>query len=511
MKYRILLFSLLAVIVTDCTQAMAADADSLTHYLQVAARNNPQVRADFNMYRASLEKIPQAGAFEDPELEMGFYIRPMETLMGKQVADFTLMQMFPWFGTRKAARSEAAEMARMEHEKFRASRDELWYNVKSQWYRLVTLNEQYRTTQANIRLLEQLERLALNRFSAAGTQGGAALQPAMPTSAQPGESMPSASASTSSGSMSGMGGMGGGNTTITGGNTKGMAGSSGMAGMSGNMNAPAGGMSDVLRIRLERASLEDEATGLLASRRVEEAAFNALLNRDARAKLSIPDSLQQLLFAAEESVMLDSIFVHNPMLTMLDAEKASYEAMAKMQRRMSYPMIGIGLQYSPLKAMPSQGMSADNGGTMRMGEGIDMESMNGQDMIMPMLKISLPLFRRKYNARQREYKSYMLASDLKREDARNRLHVDYLKARKELDDASRRVKLYERQQMLTETVWQLIVQEFAAGKQPLSEVIQVERQLLDYRLKRSEAIAAYNTAVASIEKLVSTTLITESK
>ena len=89
--------------------------DSLSHYLEQAARSNPQVNADFMLYKASLEKIPQAGAFADPELEIGFFVKPMETLMGKQIADFTLMQMFPWFGTRKAARSEASEMARMNN------------------------------------------------------------------------------------------------------------------------------------------------------------------------------------------------------------------------------------------------------------------------------------------------------------------------------------------------------------------------------------------------------------
>ena len=92
--------------------------DSLSHYLEQAARSNPQVNADFMLYKASLEKIPQAGAFADPELEIGFFVKPMETLMGKQIADFTLMQMFPWFGTRKAARSEASEMARMAYEQF---------------------------------------------------------------------------------------------------------------------------------------------------------------------------------------------------------------------------------------------------------------------------------------------------------------------------------------------------------------------------------------------------------
>ena len=493
-----------------CLWAKAGTADSLTHYLRVAARHNPQVQADYMAYRAACEKIPQAGAFEDPELEMGFYLRPMETLMGKQVAEFTLMQMFPWFGTRKAARGEAAEMARMEYEKFRAGRDALWFELKQKWYRLATLKEQHDIVQANLQLLDQLEKLALSRFSASALPEGSNSTSPAPASAGK-ENRVSASPSGSMSGMGGMNGMNGGmnaNPPVSG--TASMGNMGGMGGAMTQMNSAAGGMSDVLRIRIERASLEDEAADLLSDRHVEEAAFNALLNRDARSPIALPDSLEQLPLPFDGKQATDSIFAHNPMLTMLDAEAASYRAMARMQRRMSYPMIGIGLQYMPLKAMPaaSGGMEGGMEG-MRTMSGTDMGSMNGQDMFMPMLKISLPLFRGKYNARQREYKSLLLASGLKRDNVRNQLHVEYLQACKQMDDAARKIARCNKQRALTESVWQLIVKEFATGRQPLSEVIATERQLSDYRRQRAEAVADYNTAVATLEKLVSTTLITD--
>ena len=50
-------------------------------------------------------------------------------------------------------------------------------------------------------------------------------------------------------------------------------------------------------------------------------------------------------------------------------------------------MIGIGLQYSVVN---------------KVADPMGMPDMNGKDMVMPMVKVSLPLFRRKYNARQRE-------------------------------------------------------------------------------------------------------------
>lgn len=411
--------------------------DSLSHYLEQAARSNPQVNADFMLYKASLEKIPQAGAFADPELEIGFFVKPMETLMGKQIADFTLMQMFPWFGTRKAARSEASEMARMAYEQFRDTRNNLWYEVKAQWYQLSSLNEQYHITEANIRLLYQLEQLALNRFSASSAQAAPSS-----TSVTSVASMPPALSS-----GSGMSGMGGGSMG----------------------NVAVGGMSDVLRIQMERAGLEDNLASLLSARLTVQARFNALLNRPSDASVCVPDSLTQRFYRIDGQLLLDSIFTRNPMLAMLEAEGEAYRAKAKMDRRMSYPMIGIGLQYSVVN---------------KVADPMGMPDMNGKDMVMPMVKVSLPLFRRKYNARQRESHNYRMASELKRDNVQNQLQAEYINVRQQLDDAARKVSLYERQYALSLSTWQLMVREFTAGRQSLTDVIQVERQMLDYKLKR---------------------------
>ena len=53
--------------------AFSQQADSLAWYLEIAARNNPLVNSNFALYKASLEKIPQAGAYEDPETDCRLY------------------------------------------------------------------------------------------------------------------------------------------------------------------------------------------------------------------------------------------------------------------------------------------------------------------------------------------------------------------------------------------------------------------------------------------------------
>ena len=70
-----------------------------------------------------------------------------------------------------------------------------------------------------------------------------------------------------------------------------------------------------------------------------------------------------------ESMALDSVISNNPMLTMLEAEGNAYRAKAEMDKKMSYPMLGIGLQYSLIGKKPED---------MSMGS---MSGMNGKDNV----------------------------------------------------------------------------------------------------------------------------------
>lgn len=468
--------------------AFSQQADSLAWYLETAARNNPLVNSNFALYKASLEKISQAGAYEDPELDIGVFVKPMETLSGKQIADFTLMQMFPWFGTRKAARNEATEMSRMAYEQFREARNNLFYEVKSQWYQLCNLNEQYKNTQANLALLEQLEKLALNRYSAPSANAPAStITPITGNAVTP----PASNGS----SMDNMGGMGSGTQAAPQGSPAGNASVQGMAsgpmGSSMGTGSSSGTMSDVLRIQIEKAELQNNLELIVSNRTAAEARFNALLNRRQDMRVAVPDSLRQLHFLIDDQAMTDSIIIANPMLSMLEAEANAYRAKAEMDKKMSYPMFGIGLQYS-LVGKSNNSMVMDN--------------MNGMDMVMPMFKISIPIFRKKYQAQQKESRHYRQASELKYENTLNQLQSEYQTVKQQLADASRKIALYQKQQELSLSTWQLIVREFSAGTTSLTDVIQVERQLLDYRLKKSEAIAEYNTRIAGMEKLVATSI-----
>ncbi|HOO95506.1 MAG TPA: TolC family protein [Proteiniphilum sp.] len=408
----------------------AQTPDSLDRYLETAAKNNPGLNADFLAYKASLEKVPQAGAWPDPQLDIGFFLKPMDIVGGRQVADFTLMQMFPWFGTKKAAQTEATHMAKMAYARFTETRDNLYLEVYTQWYLLSTLVQQLRNNRENLQLLKQLEELALRKVSSSSS------------------------------------------------------------GMSSGMGSTAPGMSDVLRVQLEMAEIENNIESILSEIAAEKAKFNALLNRSADREVILPDSIAKVPFFFDEGVTMSEIENRNPMLDMLVEEEQAYRAKGEMDQKMSYPMFGIGLQY----------MLIGESATAQMEQGMEPE-MTGMDMIMPMVSISIPLYRNKYKAQQRESRFLWQSAREKYRNTLNMLQSDLFRLKHQLDDAERKITLYRKQEQMAWTTYQLVVQEFISAKSDLTNVIQVQRQLLDYQLREAEAIAEYNTRVASIRKL----------
>ncbi|MDR0510975.1 MAG: TolC family protein [Rikenellaceae bacterium] len=466
------------IIIILCPLFAYGQTDSLARWLDVAARNNPGVQAAHTSWQAALQRLPQAGAWQDPQFDAGFFLQPMMLSEGRQVAEFRLMQMFPWFGARKAARTEAENMAQMAFEQLREARDGLFLDVYTQWFTLCRLRRQEICTRRSVELLAQLEELAMKRFST----GGAA------------SSYTAAAPSPSGGGTVAMNGMAG----MSSASPVSPASPSGMppalpqpspAGAMPAMGAAGGGMSEVLRIRLEIIELESRVEDLLSETAAAKARFNALLNRAADAEVVVPDTLAQIAFRLDLDTASAQIAARNPMIAMLGAEAASYKAKAQMDKRMSYPMFGVGLQYMLMKKTAPDPMT------------VGSNPMNGKDMLMPMASVSLPIFRGRYRAQQRENALMQQSARERQADALNTLTAELHRLRHELDGASRRIALYRRQSELARTTCNLALQEFIAGRGPLSDAIAVQRQLLNYELETAVAVAAYNTMVANIQKL----------
>lgn len=451
-------------------------SQSLGEYLTIAAENNPELKAYFNEYLAAMEKVPQVGALPDPELSMGFFIQPMKRFMGNQRADIQLMQMFPWFGMLKTQKDEASKMALARYELFRDARNSLFFQVKATWYELYRLEEEIRITEENLDILKQYERLALIRFQSAGvgtSTGSSTMQ---------GKSSMNKSSSTSS-AMSGMsGGMA--NSTSSQSTQQGSTSMGAPSSMGGGS-----GMSDVLRVRIEIKELENTLALLEDSRLPLQAEFNQLLNREYDHQVTISDTLAETSVPFERRAILDSISQNNPMLKMLDAEEEAYEAQKKMARLEGRPMLGAGVNYMPFSPRTENGMP-----------------MGGNDMVMPMLRLTIPIYRKKYNALQKEAELKQLAVQQRRENTVNQLTTRWSTALRDLDDATRRTKLYREQTDLARQTLNLLMTSYATDGRDFEEVLRVQQQLLDYQLKLITSIVDQHVTIAMLENLAATEL-----
>jgi len=130
--------------------------------------------------------------------------------------------------------------------------------------------------------------------------------------------------------------------------------------------------------------------------------------------------------------------------------------------------------------------------------------MNGKDMIMPMVSITLPIYRKKYTAMREEADLLSKASSENFQAISNTLTTEYYSAVQLYQDALRRVKLYEDQITLASKSLEIMLKSFSTTAVSLTDVLRARHQTLEYELKQVEAITDLNTAKAWLNRLMAT-------
>jgi outer membrane protein TolC len=471
-KYKKLVILTLATL--TFTIAKGQQGDSLMNYLEIAAKNNPTVLQKLAEYEASLQKVPQVGSLPDPELSTGIFLSPMELVGGKQVADIRLMQMFPWFGVLKNAKDEMSLMAKAKLEVLRDAKLQVFYDVQRTYFELQKNRQSIRISEENLEILRTVERVSLVKFKAAGA-GSPATSSGNAISAG---SSPESSSS-SGGMSSGMGGNSTGNSVLSNSSSGGMS-SAPMAASGGS------GLADLYRIQIEIKDLENNIQLLKNREQTIVARFNSYLNRKLQTPVQLTGKISPDSLNISMQAVADSILSHNPMLGMLQYEQQSLDARKQMVTKMGYPMVGLGLNYSLIGKDPAA-MAPE---------------MNGKDMVIPMVTVTLPIYRKKYKAMQEEVRLQKTATEQGYQATANALQTEYYEALQLYNDARRRMKLYADQTELADKSLNILMKSFSASGSGLTDLLRIQQQTLDYELRSIEAITDNNTAVAWMKRLM---------
>ena len=446
------------------TETQTLHAQTLEDYLLQAVENNPGLKAAYARYQATAEQVNQA-SLPDPELQVGAFIRPMERFMGNQTADFRLMQMFPWFGMLSTQKEEAYHMGQAEYQLFLEEKNRLFFEVKSTWNKLLLLQGEQQLAQENLDYLMKYETLALMQYQA----GNSIDLPS--TSFRP--------AKDSSSSTSPMSGMGGATPTPMQGSA---SSSSAMSPLP--MAGSSSGLTAILQIRLQIKELESTLQQLEANKEVLRYQFQQLLNRPMEADLVLPTTWERAQLPLAKQDYLEKIKESNPMLGMFASEQMAFTQQAKMAKLEGKPMLGAGVNYMAFTSRLENGMP-----------------MGGEDMVMPMVTLSLPIYRKKISSKIKQADYLKNGAAMQQEETTNQLTLQWASAFRDWEESERLLNLYEAQVALVEQQLQVMETTFAGGNLALAEVLQTQQLLLDYRSKKLNALYQQHQSLAQLDTL----------
>lgn len=457
-------------------------SQTLGQYLEEAIENNPSLQSTFSVYKANLEKSNQV-TLENPQLNIGVFTRPMELLMGNQRAEASVMQMFPWFGMLKTQKDEATLMAEAKYEEFRQQRNILLFQVKETYFLIQQLQNTIDITESNLQILKSLEELAIIRY-----QGGNTSEAVSSVSS----AVQRPSRRSQEGSDDGMG-MGGGSSSSSGMNQSSGNGSS-MSSMGSGSGS--GKLTDVLRLQVQIKALESDLQQLEVDKRPLMVRFNQLLGRDKNEPVNIETDVSTQKEMGWEISMLENILETNPMLLMLEKEGLVYQKQGEMAKLEGKPMFGLGLNYMMFSPRPESGMIGGGNGMDYMPAGM------GNNMVMPMATVSLPIYRKKYKAMEAESKLYWEANERQKEDLQRNLETEFESILASIKDADRKVKLLEDQIELMEQTMELSVTSYATEGSSFEEILSIQRELLDFRLNLLNTKIDREIQFARVETLI---------
>jgi outer membrane protein TolC len=152
-----------------CIYLPLISQSEVDRYLELAAVHNPELKAAFNDFMASLEMVPQAKALNDPTITFGYFIQPIETRVGAQRANIGLSQTFPWFGTLKAREAVACQKVEASFAEFQDMKLNLFRQVRVAYNELYFLHQAVKLTQENLQVLNSFKELARVNFESGKT------------------------------------------------------------------------------------------------------------------------------------------------------------------------------------------------------------------------------------------------------------------------------------------------------------------------------------------------------
>jgi Outer membrane protein len=241
-------------------------------------------------------------------------------------------------------------------------------------------------------------------------------------------------------------------------------------------------MVNVLYIQMLKEELISKVELFKDKRFTQQTAFNKLLNRDLDMQVDTP---------GDNSFLLSTTLPNEDLQFTNHNRINSWEQMIQASQ--------FGEKASKLNAMPKFGLGLDYAILSKRN---DMDvAHNGQDAIMPMLSVSIPIFRKKYKAAIKVNQLKQQEFQEKKTSELNQLRLEKQQALEQYRTGSRDVALYENLLTKAKQSFEILSSSYESSVKRYEEVLNMQQKIWIYEQKQIEAQIQVQKSLAQFKYL----------
>jgi outer membrane protein TolC len=246
-----------------------------------------------------------------------------------------------------------------------------------------------------------------------------------------------------------------------------------------------GSLADVLRVQLKVQELEQQIKIIDNQKRGALASLNQVLGRPATFPVTITDDFETAKMPFNKDSLANVIHENHPLIRMYSLQQESAHKEIELNELNGKPAFGVGLDY--IMVGNRSDASPEN---------------NGRDILIPKFKVTLPLYRKKYTAKNQEEHLKIAALENRKEHVLLKFLANIEKAYADYEDALLKLELYEKQIKTTKAAIDILQGSYSNSGSNFDELLRLENDLVKYDLKILQAIMNSHFAKIEIEKFI---------
>jgi len=239
---------------------------------------------------------------------------------------------------------------------------------------------------------------------------------------------------------------------------------------------------DVFRLQIRQNELEQLQQVLEYEFLAEQTAFNKLLNRDSVIEVPIVESLLMPSEALE--ITTDNLALHPELLKYdrLFNSVTQSELLNQKERHLSF---GFGIDY--INIQPDSDITF---------------SKNGQDILMPTVSLSIPIFNKKYKSKTKQNKLQQQEIEFQKQDRLNTLETLLDKAINDRKSARISYNTQVKNLKQAKDAESILVRSYETGTIDFNDVLDIQELQLKFQINQIESIKSYYLQTTIINYLI---------